>query len=231
MMVRRSAPTAPRAPERAASGRVTPTLRHRIARGVAVTATVALVGSGALTACSQSKESDTAASAPTTTAAASTTVPPSTLPEVVSDTTLPGGETSGKVRAPAAETAEAATTTTSPPVENPQPNAQVQLEIAPNFPKSIPLPPAEQTQANTSPPGSPPESGASLVVGQELTAAVGNYESQLKSADWKVTSKVANPEFGELKATRSNAQLIALFTPGETRSKTVIQVIVKGDAG
>lgn len=207
-----------------------PTLRKRFARTAAVVACVTVFGSAGLTACSSSEKTQSSADT-STTAAATTTVPVTTLPEAVSDTTLPGGETAGKTKAPVPEDADAVPSTTSPPVENPQSNPQVQTEVAPDFPKAIPLPKAEQVQANASPPGSPPEASASLVVGQELTVAVGNYETQLKSAGWKVTSNVANTEFGELKATRSNAELTALFSPGDTRSKTVIQVIVKGDAG
>lgn len=205
------------------------TRRRVLARRAAIAVCVAAIGSGALSACS-SESKPTAA--PTTTVTPTTTAAPtSTLPEVVSDTTLPGGETSGKTRAPAPANAQEATAATTPPPANPQPNSQVQVEISPDFPKSIPLPQGEQAQANTAPLGAPPESSASLVVGQDVPTAVANYESQLKSSNWKVTSKVVNPEFGELKATRKDAQLTAIFAPGDTRSKTVIQISVKGDAG
>jgi hypothetical protein len=208
------------------------TLRRRVARAAAVATCVALIGSGGLAACSSSDTVQSSADTSTTVGTEPTPAPVDTLPEVVSDTTLPGGETSGKVRAPAPDTAEAAAAVpTSPPPANPQPNLQVRVEIAPNFPRSIPLPDAEQVQANSAPPGSPPESSASLLWGQEVTAAVGNYEAQLKSAGWKVTSKVSNPEYGELKATRANAELTAIFSPGETKATTVGQISVKGDAG
>lgn len=213
-------------------GRGVQTLRRRVARAAAVSVCVALIGSGGLAACSPSDTSQSSADTSTTVGIEPTPAPVETLPEVVSDTTLPGGETSGKVRAPAPDSAEAAAAVpTSPPPADPQPNLQVRVEVAPNFPKAIPLPDAEQVQASTAAPGSPPQSSASLVWGQEVTSAVGNYETQLKSAGWKVTSKVANPQYGELKATRANAELTAIFSPGETKATTVGQIIVKGDAG
>lgn len=218
MAQRSVAPTHRRPSEAARVSDATGRVSSRLVRAAATAATMAIV-SGVAVSCASDGAGRSARKEPgatTTTAQESAASEPSTSTEAGSQ--LP-------------ESAESATPAEANPATNPQPNPQVEPQVPGNFPSSIPLPESVGGSAATAPPGSPPESSASLVVGQELAAALQNYRTQLQSAGWNVIRETALPAFGELAATRSDAQLTALFSPGDAAARTVVQIVVKGDAG